>query len=214
MLRFVTSFVTLLESLRKLRGADYSHAPVNQGPAWRDPFQVLVACIISQRTRDAQTHAVSRRLFAAASTPARIAALPPARLRRLLKGAGFYNQKAKHILLVAAHVAKNGMPRMLDALVALPGVGRKTANIVLSHGYGRAAIAVDVHVHRIANRVGWVRTRTPEQTEMRLMELLPKRAWRGLNELLVAHGQLVCLPRRPRCGECVIRDGCKKIGVG
>ena len=201
------------EALRRLSRADYSRAPVNVGPDWRDPFRVLVSCIISQRTRDAQTHLVSRRLFAEAPTPRRIAALSPSRLRRLLKGAGFYNQKARHIRRVAERVAREGMPRTFEALIALPGVGRKTDNIVLSHGYGQAAIAVDVHVHRIANRIGWVRTKTPEQTEMRLMELLPKRRWRGLNELLVAHGQLVCVPRRPRCGGCVIGDVCKKIGV-
>ena len=205
---------TVAATIRALRRVPHRDAPVHQGPEIRDPFRILVSCIISQRTKDAQTHAVSRTLFRAAPTPRKIAALPLPKLSRLLRGAGFYNQKARHIRRVAAAVAAGGMPRTREGLMALPGVGRKTANIVLTHAYGRAAIAVDVHVHRISNRLGWVRTRTPEQTEEALMGIVPRRQWRGLNELLVAHGQMVCRPVGPRCGFCSVESRCRKVGVG
>ena len=182
----------------------------------RDPFRLLVACVISLRTKDAVTAAASARLFAAAATPRALAALPEGRIAELIFPAGFYRTKARQIREIARRVAvEHGgrVPAGREALLGLPGVGRKTANLVLGLGFGIPAICVDTHVHRISNRLGLVRTRTPEQTEHALEAALPERFWIDINDLLVTFGQQVCHPTSPRCSSCPLAARCPRIGV-
>jgi endonuclease III len=182
----------------------------------RDPFRLLVACVISLRTKDAVTAVASARLFAVAAAPAAVAGLPEARIARLIFPAGFYNTKAGQIREISRRIAADHggrVPADLDALLAFPGVGRKTANLVLGLGFGIPAICVDTHVHRISNRLGLVATRTPEQTEHALEAVLPRRYWIDINDLLVTFGQQVCHPTSPRCSTCPLVERCPRIGV-
>jgi endonuclease-3 len=170
-----------------------------------EPFKVLIATILSQRTRDENTGRASRALFARFATPEAIEHAPEAEVRRLIRPAGFYNQKARVLREVCRAIRERHggeVPDDLEALLALPGVGRKTANCVLVYGFGQPAIPVDTHVHRISNRLGWVRTRTPEETEEALVRTIPRKHWLNLNEFFVRFGQEVCRPIGPRCGEC------------
>jgi endonuclease-3 len=174
-------------------------------PLTGDPFQVLVSTMISLRTKDEVTYAASMRLFARASTPAEMAALTEKKIEKLIYPAGFYKTKAVHIREAARRIEKDfqgKVPADRDTLMLFKGVGRKTANLVLNLGFGIDAICVDTHVHRISNRVGWVRTKTPEETETSLMKIMPQKYWIPLNELLVKYGQTVCTPASPHCGSC------------
>jgi endonuclease III len=176
-----------------------------------DPFQVLIGTILSQRTRDEATDVASARLFARFPDPASLAAARPAELEALIRPVGFYRTKARVIRACAREILdryRGETPRDRDALLALPGVGPKTAGCVLVFGYGLPAIPVDTHVHRIANRLGLVRTRNPEETEAALEAVVPSRYWIPLNPLLVQHGQNVCRPIGPRCPDCPIADLC------
>jgi len=182
----------------------------------RDPFRLLIACVISLRTKDAVTAEASARLFAVASTPDALAELPERRIAKLIFPAGFYNTKARQIREIARRVAGEhggALPRNREALLALPGVGRKTANLVLGLGFGVPAICVDTHVHRISNRLGLVETRTPEQTEYALEKVLPRRLWIDINDLLVTFGQQVCHPTSPKCSSCPLAARCPRVGV-
>lgn len=180
----------------------------------RGPFRILVATVLSTRTRDPVTAAAAERLLGAAPDPETLAGLHPEQVERLIYPVGFYHTKARLLPGLARELVRRGrVPNRLEELLELPGVGRKVANIVLNRAWGIAAIAVDTHVHRISNRLGLVRTTTPEATEARLMTVLPRRYWREWNELLVAHGQTVCLPTRPRCRECGVSRWCRKVGV-
>ena len=182
----------------------------------RDPFRILVACLLSLRTRDETTGPAAARLFALAHTPAAMLALTPRRIERAVFPVGFYRTKARTILRVCRHLlARHGgrVPSDLEALLALPGVGRKTANLVVTFAFGLPGICVDTHVHRISNRLGFVATRTPDQTELALRSKLPRRHWIALNDLLVAFGQNVCQPLSPRCSACPVRGPCHRVGV-
>lgn len=182
----------------------------------RDPFRLLVACVISLRTKDEVTAQASARLFAVAATPQVLAMLPERRIAKLIFPAGFYNTKAKQIREIARRIAREPsgrVPAEREALLALPGVGRKTANLVLGLGFGVPAICVDTHVHRISNRLGLVRTKTPEETEHALERVLPERLWIEINDLLVTFGQNVCHPTSPRCSTCPLAGRCPRIGV-
>ena len=196
------------------RGA-YRDAPVYDGPIEKreTPFQTLVGCIISQRVRDQQTGVICRRLFALAATPEAMLTFGRRRLERELHGAGFFRQKTLWILELARIVSENGVPETREGLMALPGIGPKCANIVLATRFGKPYIAVDTHVHRISNRLGWVETKTPEKTEAVLTPKVPTRWRRRVNVLLVAHGQLVCQPVRPKCGRCPVLALCAQRGV-
>lgn len=182
-----------------------------------DPFQILIATLLSARTQDQTTHAASTRLFAAAPTAAAVAALPLRRIERLIYPVSFYRNKARFVKDTAAAIATRfggRVPSTLDELVTLPGVGRKTATLVLILAFqSRQHVCVDTHVHRIANRLGWVRTRTPEQTEQALYAATDARWWQYINLYLVTWGQNVCRPVYPRCGDCALAHGCPKIGV-
>src|SRR5712692_8331554 len=182
-----------------------------------DPFEVLIATMLSAQTRDPVTAAASERLFGVARTPRAMAKLTVKRIERLIYPVSFYRHKARHVkaacrLLVARHGGR--MPGTMDELLALPGVGRKTANLVLILSFRSLKnICVDTHVHRISNRLGWVRTRTPDETEQALYRATRDRWWPYINLYLVTWGQNVCRPIYPRCGACVIRPYCPQIGV-
>lgn len=183
----------------------------------RDPFQVLVACLISLRTRDEVTDVAAPRLLAVAPTPEALARAPEARIARLIYPAGFYRTKARTLRAVARrllHDHGGRVPPTLEGLLALPGVGRKTANLVLTLGHGEPGICVDTHVHRVSNRLGFVRTGAPDETEQVLRARLPRRWWIPINDLLVAFGRTVCTPLSPRCSACPARGLCQRVGVG
>jgi endonuclease-3 len=182
----------------------------------RDPFRILIGCLLSLRTRDETTGPAAARLFALADTPAGMLALARRAIERAIFPVGFYRTKARVIQRVSAElVARHGgvVPADLDALLALHGVGRKTANLVVTFAFGLPGICVDTHVHRITNRLGFVRTPTPERTEWALRAKLPRRHWIVLNDLLVAFGQNVCHPTSPRCSVCPLGDLCHRLGV-
>ncbi|HJZ83949.1 MAG TPA: endonuclease III [Polyangia bacterium] len=182
----------------------------------QDPFAVLVSTIISLRTRDEVTEVASERLLALGKTPAALARIPAARIARLIYPAGFYRNKAKTLRALARTlIAQHGgsVPDTLDELLALHGVGRKTANLVLTLGYAKPSICVDTHVHRICNRLGFVRTREPDQTELVLRARLPRRWWLTINDILVAFGRVHCGPLSPRCSSCPARALCHRVGV-
>jgi endonuclease-3 len=180
------------------------------------PFQHLIGTILSARCRDEVTDVVSRKLFERYPTAERLAAARPADVQRLIRSIGFYRMKAKYVIetargLLREHGGK--VPETLEELTAFPGVGRKVANCVLVYAFGKPAIAVDTHVHRVSNRLGWVKTKSPDQTEQALEPILPREHWLEINELLVAHGKAVCRPRRPLCQQCPAESDCPKVGA-
>jgi endonuclease-3 len=182
-----------------------------------DPFQVLIATLLSARTQDATTLAASTRLFRVARSPRTMARLTLGRIERLIYPVSFYRQKAKHVKATCQILAsrfRGRVPANMNDLLTLPGVGRKTANLVmiLAHGSSRN-ICVDTHVHRIANRLGWVRTGTPDETEQALYAVSAPRWWPLINLYLVTWGQNVCRPVYPRCGTCAIKPYCRQVGV-
>lgn len=179
----------------------------------RDPFRILVGTILSARTKDACTAGACERLFARAATPAALERLPVAELERLIYPVGFYRTKSRMLKRLPGELRRRfggRLPETVEELCGLPGVGRKTANLVVALGFGKPAICVDVHVHRITNRLGLVATTTPLQTEMALRRLLPVRYWRTWNSYLVAFGQTRCTPRRPRCEGCPLTAWCAR----
>ncbi|RJO68112.1 MAG: endonuclease III [Myxococcales bacterium] len=182
----------------------------------RDPFRVLISTMISLRTKDEVTAEASRRLYALADTPEAMQRLPEDKIAKAIYPAGFYKTKAAHIKAVCRLLVENfgsRVPEEIDVLTTFPGVGRKTANLVRTLGYGLPGICVDTHVHRIANRWGYVKTKTPEETETRLREILPAEYWIPINDYLVAWGQNVCAPISPHCSRCPLALHCRKIGV-
>ncbi len=183
----------------------------------RDPFRILVSCLISLRTKDEVTAEASARLFRLARTPRAMLTLPAARIARIIYPAGFYRTKARTIKgLCRALLEQHGgkVPDDLETLLTLKGVGRKTANLVITIGYGKPGICVDTHVHRISNRLGIVETKNPEQTEFALRQVLPRQHWIAYNDLLVTFGQNVCKPVSPLCSACPVNPLCPRIGVG
>jgi endonuclease-3 len=182
----------------------------------RDPFRILIGCLLSLRTRDETTGPAAARLFALADTPAAMLRLPRRRIERTIFPVGFYRTKARVIHRVCKELLERfggSVPADLDALLTLPGVGRKTANLVVTFAFQLPGICVDTHVHRISNRLGFVRTATPERTEWALRAKLPRRHWIALNDLLVAFGQNVCQPLSPRCSVCPVARLCHRVGV-
>ncbi len=179
-------------------------------------FQVLVSTMLSLRTKDATTEEASRRLFALAPTPERMVRIPVEEIEKAIFPVGFYKTKARNILEVSRILLDTfggRVPDDMDRLLALPGVGRKTANLVIILAFGGLGICVDTHVHRITNRWGYVSTRNPDETEMRLREKLPVRYWTVINDYLVPYGQFVCVPISPFCSRCRLAEFCGKIGV-
>ncbi len=179
-------------------------------------FKILISTVLSLRTKDDVTEKASLRLFELAVNPDAMLRLSAARIEKLVYPVGFYRTKAKNILeicriLIDRHQGK--VPATMEELLALPGVGRKTANLVLTVGHGLPGICVDTHVHRISNRWGLVKTSAPEETEMALRKVLPKKFWIGYNDLLVSYGQNLCVPVSPYCSKCLIAKQCPRVGV-
>jgi endonuclease-3 len=202
---------------RAIRGMDELAVEKISEDSLEDPFQVLIATMLSAQTKDAVTHAASTRLFKVARTPRTMAALPTRRIERLIYPVSFYRTKARHVKETCRQIVERyggRVPASMDELLTLPGVGRKTANLVLilSHA-SKDNICVDTHVHRIANRLGWVQTKTPDRTELALYRAVARRWWADVNLYLVTWGQNVCRPVYPRCGACVIASMCPRIGV-
>jgi endonuclease-3 len=182
----------------------------------RDPFRILTGCILSLRTKDETTIPAARRLFDVADCPEQLARTPVRKLERLIYPVGFYRTKARTLRSLAAHLmSEHGgkTPDTLEELLAIKGVGRKTANLVLTLGFNKPGICVDTHVHRISNRWGLVNTKTPDKTEFALREKLPKRYWIEYNDLLVSFGQSICHPTSPHCSRCPVSAWCPTIGV-
>ncbi len=182
----------------------------------KDPYKVLISTVLSLRTKDEVTHKASERLYKKASTPWEMVKLSPNEIEKLIYPVGFYKRKAKNIIEISKILIEKydgKVPDDIDELLKLPGVGRKTANLVVTLGYGKLGICVDTHVHRVSNRLGIVKTKTPEETEFALRKILPKKYWIEYNDLLVTWGQNICTPISPKCSMCKISSYCNKIGV-
>lgn len=186
------------------------------GKKWGSPFLVLISCILSLRTKDAVTLLASERLFKLAKTPQAMLKLSAAQIEKTIYPVGFYRTKAKNIKGICETLIKEfggRVPGTIEELLTMRGVGRKTANLVMTEGFGKPGVCVDTHVHRISNRLGYVKTKTPEETEWALRKKLPQKFWIEYNMLLVTWGQNVCKPISPLCSRCAIRTYCKRVGV-
>ena len=206
-----SSFRGVLESEGKRLPSVSLIAEENQ-----DPFRVLVATLLSLRTKDEVTLQASRNLFSLADTPQKMILLAPETIEKAIYPALYYKTKAKNLLAISKQLLalyEGKVPASSEELLHLPGVGIKTANLTLNLGFGIDAICVDCHVHQIANRMGWVDTKNAEQTEVVLQQIMPKRFWIPLNELLVLYGQTICTPISPWCSKCPQRKTCQKKGV-
>lgn len=187
------------------------------GKKWKSPFLVLISCILSLRTKDETTLPASERLFSLANKPETLLKLSLAQIEKAIYPVGFYKTKARTIHGICHDILEKfdgKVPDEIDVLMTMKGVGRKTANLVLTEGFGKPAMCVDTHVHRISNRLGYVRTKSPDETEWALREKLPAKYWMEYNALLVTWGQNVCRPVSPICSTCPINDICRKQGVG
>ena len=182
-----------------------------------DPFKVLISCLLSLRTKDTTTGAASERLFALADTPAKMALLDQELVEKTIYPVGFFRNKSRQIIDISRELVEKYdgcVPKSIEELLLFRGVGRKTANLVVTLGFGEPGICVDTHVHRICNRWGYVATRSPEETEFRLRKILPQKHWLRINDLLVTFGQNLCKPVSPLCSQCTIHDFCDRVNVG
>jgi endonuclease-3 len=205
----IDSIVTIL---KKNYGSEL-FAEVNE----REPYKVLVSCILSLRTKDETSYPASGRLFRLAQTPKAMVKLTPRQIQKAIYPVCFYRVKSKTILGISKRLLEEyggKVPGTIDELLKFKGVGRKTANIVVTYGFNKPGIAVDTHVHRISNRLGLVKTKNPDETEFCLRKTLDQKYWIPINELLVRHGQAICKPISPMCSKCLIREYCKRVGVG
>lgn len=185
---------------------------VNLMETFHNPYLVLIACILSLRTNDKTTYPATLRMLELAKTPQEMAKVSEEDLANAIYPVGFYKNKAKQIIELSQTIVNKldgKVPDTIENLTKFNGVGRKTANLVLAKGFGIPAICVDVHVHRIFNRIGYVNTKTPDETEFALREKLPQKYWLDINTLMVTHGQNVCKPTKPKCDECPIREYCE-----
>jgi len=181
-----------------------------------DAFKILISCLLSLRTQDKNTEIASKRLFAVAETPEAILRLSDSELENLIFSSGHYKKKARTLKHVSEVILKefNGhVPQTKEELMSIKGIGPKTANIVLAFAYGKNVLPIDTHCHRIPNRLGWILTKTPEQTEKELSEILPPEYWKDFNAIFVQFGQTICKPISPLCSQCPIENYCSKIGV-
>jgi endonuclease-3 len=209
----IDRFVAAIEANYRQWNAPIITFIANRGAT---PFEVLVSTLLSLRTKDEVTGEAAKRLLDTARTPEAMMALDAKTIEKLIYPVGFYPTKAKRLLEISRIVLDRhdgAVPETLEELTALPGVGRKTANLVLVEGFKIPAICVDTHVHRISNRIGYVKTKNPDKTELALRKKLPKRHWVRYNELLVAFGQALCRPVSPFCSRCPVGDMCPRIGV-
>lgn len=201
--------------LRELSG----RYPLTMLGSWNarrvSPFRTLIGTILSARSRDEMTDVITEALFKRYPTARALAHADRRAVEKILKPIGFYRTKASYVMETASMVLARGgkLPRTIEGLMEFPGVGRKVANCVLVYAFGQQAIPVDTHVHRVSNRMGWMKTRTPEETERRLVTLVPRRLWPVINEAFVAHGKAICRPIGPKCGECPVRPSCRRVGM-
>lgn len=183
------------------------------GEIQKEPFKVLISCILSLRTQDKTTGAIALRLFEAADTPKKLAKMPLGKIQKIIRPVNYYITKSKRIKQIAKDIIEKydgKVPDDFEEIMTLKGVGRKTANIVMTYGFFKKDyIPIDTHCHRIPNRIGWVNTKTPEQTEFALMDILPKRYWQNFNDIFVLYGQNICKPIGPKCDICPINKYCK-----
>lgn len=181
-----------------------------------DAFKILISCLLSLRTKDKNTEKASRALFSVADTPEKILQLSDKKLRRLIFSSGHYKKKArtiKHVSKILIEKYHGKVPDKKEELLSIKGIGPKTANIVLAFAFGREVLPIDTHCHRIPNRLGWLRTKTPEQTEKELEKILPRKYWKEFNAIFVLFGQTICQPVFPKCNQCPVRHLCPRIGV-
>lgn len=181
-----------------------------------DPWRILIGTILSARARDEVTEPLCEELFKRYPDAKSLANAKPKEVEQQIRRIGFYRNKAKHIINASKIIIEryNGkVPETMEELLHLPGVGRKVAGCVLVYAHNKDAIPVDTHVHRLSNRLGWVKTKTPEQTEQKLMQIVPKKYWQVVNDYLVWHGKTTCKPITPECSRCVVRQWCKRVGV-
>ncbi len=206
------SIINVIEILKK----KYNSPLMLSSFTDKSPFQILIATVLSARSRDDQIIKVIGDLFQHYPDAESMAKAPLKKLEQLVKPSGFYTVKAKNIKQISALLVNeyNGkVPKDIENLLNLPGVGRKTAGCVLVYAFGKGAIPVDTHVQRLSNRLGWVKTKNPDITEKRLMEIVPRKYWTKINELLILHGREVCNPITPKCSICLIYDYCQRISV-
>ncbi len=181
-----------------------------------DAFRILISCLLSLRTQDKNTEKASRQLFEVADTPKQIVALPIKKLEKLIFSSGHYKKKSrilKHVSKIILEKFKGKVPDTKEELLSIKGIGPKTANIVLAFAFGKNVLPIDTHCHRIPNRLGWVKTKSPEQTEKELEKILPKKYWNEFNAIFVQFGQTICKPISPFCSKCPINKYCEKVGV-
>lgn len=205
----------IIETLKKEKGK-FKKTAISEIQETKDPFRVLISCLLSLRTKDGVTLKASKRLFLVAKTPEEFLNLSTKKIEELIYPVGFYRVKAKRIKEISKILIERfggKVPDNLEKLLTLPGVGRKTANIVITQGFNKYGIAVDTHVHRVSNRLGLVKTKTPEETEMELRKIIPKKYWIEFNDLFVSFGQNICTPISPKCSICPISKYCNKVGI-
>jgi len=181
-----------------------------------DAFRILISCLLSLRTRDENTKKASDKLFKVADTPEKLAKLSIKKIENLVFSSGYYKHKAEVIKNVSKKLLRDfggKVPEDKESLLSFKGVGPKTANIVLSFAFNKKVLPIDIHCHRIPNRIGWIKTKTPEQTEIELGKILPKKYWSNFNSAFVQFGREICQPISPKCSECPIRKYCKRVGV-
>ncbi len=207
--------VNITKIIQKLKAAKQPKSEfVKLMDSFNDPYLVLIACILSLRTNDKTTYPATLRMLELGKTPEDFANMERKVLEKAIYPVGFYTNKAKQIIELSKELVKkynSKVPDKIEELIKFNGVGRKTANLVISEGFNKPAICVDVHVHRISNRLGYVKTKKPEDTELELRKKLPKKYWQEINSLLVTHGQNICKPVKPKCDTCPICEFCNKI---
>lgn len=202
--------------LRKLLNSQSKKTMLGRLGQKYDPFKVLISTILSARAKDEVTEVVAADLFRKYPTAERLAKAKRKDVVRIIRQIGFYNNKSRNIIKASRMLVKKfggKVPQELDKLLELPGVGRKVANCVLVYAFGRPALPVDTHVHRVANRLGWVKTKSPDRTELALERIVPRKHWLVVNEAFVSHGKSICVPISPFCSKCPIIKYCKRISV-
>ena len=207
-----------IDKIMKILGKDFykkGKTTLNRMRKKPDAFKILASCLLSLRTQDKNTEIASERLFAVADTPEGIVKLTTSRLEKLIFSSGHYHKKAqvlKHVSRVLIDDFDSKVPSMKEELLSIKGIGPKTANIVLAFAFGKDVLPIDIHCHRIPNRLGWVKTKTPEQTEKELERILPKKYWREFNGMFVLFGKEICQPISPWCSKCPIAKYCSRVG--
>ena len=210
-----SNILPVLEILSKKYNAN-DKTTLNRMRKKPEPFKILISCLLSLRAKDETTEKISKELLEIADTPEKIIKIPLQKLERIIFSTGHYRKKARVLKSVSKEILekfKGNVPKTREELLSIKGIGPKTANIVLAFAYGQSVIPVDTHCHRVPNRLGWVQTKTPEQTEQELMKIIPKTHWSEFNAIFVQFGQTICQPISPWCSKCPINKYCPRIGV-